>query len=66
VNALTETSFISTATGAETNFDTLKRLTGKSEIKVGRNKDSFIPAPKPEEQKELKDKGAEVKEKPAE
>lgn len=66
VSALTETSFISTATGAETNFDTLKRLTGKSEIKVGRNKDSFIPAPKPEEQKESKDKGAEVKEKPAE
>lgn len=55
VTVLTETPFISTATGKEAKFDSKKRLIGKNEIKIGRNKDSFIPAPKPEEKKSTKE-----------
>lgn len=51
INAI-GTPFISIASGTELKFDAGSRLTGKSEIKIGRNKDSFIAAPKPEVKKE--------------
>ncbi|HNW81842.1 MAG TPA: hypothetical protein PKG52_03025 [bacterium] len=66
VSVLKETPFMSTATGTELKFDSNNKLTGKSEIEIGRNKDSFISAPKPEKQKESDKKEPESKEKPAE
>lgn len=51
VNVLNDLPFMSIATGTELKFDSNKKLSGKGEIKIGRNKDSFISAPKPEEKK---------------
>lgn len=66
ISTATGTPFMSALTGTELKFGAGNRLTGKSEIKIGRNKDSFISAPKPEEKKESVDTKQEGSEQPKE
>ncbi|HRZ78803.1 MAG TPA: hypothetical protein P5044_02240 [bacterium] len=66
INAADGVPFISVLSGTEIKFDTGRKLTGKSEIRIGRNKDSFISAPKPEEKKNPAGTKQESSEKPKE
>lgn len=57
ISAITGKPFLSVLTGTELKFESGNRLSGKSEIKIGRNKDSFISAPKPEPEEKKENKG---------